>query len=64
MFHPVIVVFKSRTRVIRRINIDTLNFTRKLLLQCLERQQVVTKYQPIIEDIIFTDAVLGVVGLL
>jgi hypothetical protein len=36
MLHHIVVVAKSGARIIRRINIDTLNFSGELVFECFE----------------------------
>src|SRR5574337_257750 len=54
MFQPVFVLRKCRPSVVWRIDVDALHLARKLLLERLERQQVVTKDQPVVEQIAIT----------
>ena len=52
MFNSVIILLKCTSRVVRRIYIDTLDLTGKLLLQCFQRQQIISEDQSIIENAI------------
>ena len=63
MFDPIVVVFKGTARVVRRVNIDTLDFASKLLFQCLKGKEVVAKDKSVIEDVMVGDAMRGVAGL-
>jgi hypothetical protein len=56
-------VFKRLPSVKRRINIDALHLTGELLLQRLQREEVVAKNEPIIKQVAVRHAVLGVMGL-
>ena len=49
----IIVVRERRARVVRRIDIDALDLSGELLLQRLERKQVVAEDEPVIEDVVF-----------
>jgi hypothetical protein len=62
VLHTIVIKSKCRPGVIRRINIDALNLPLELLLQRLEREQVVTVDQDIVEDVVFGDVRLGVIG--
>ena len=55
-------MFKGTARIVRRINKDTLHLPRKLLLQRLQRQQVVAEDQAVVEDVAFADTVGRVVA--
>ncbi len=63
MLYTIVILSKCRPRVIRRVNKYALNLTRKILFQRLERQQIVPVNQHIVEDVVFTHAVFGVVAL-
>jgi hypothetical protein len=52
---------KGTSGVVGRINKDAFHFARKLLLQRLKCQQVVAKDQPVVEDVILSNAMRGVV---
>src|SRR5665213_1646100 len=64
MLYTIVILSKSRSRVVRRINEDTFYLAGKLLLQRLEREQVVAKDEPVVEDVLVADTLLGVVALL
>lgn len=63
MLYPIIIVAKCRSRIVGGVNKHALYFSRILLLQCFERQQVVPMDKHIVEDVILTDALRGMVGL-
>ena len=52
VLHAVVVVREGAAGVVRRIDEDALHLARELLLQRLERQQVVAEDQPIVEDVV------------
>ena len=64
MLKPVVVMGEGAAGVVRRVDENAFHLARKLRLQCLERQQVVTKDQSIVEDVVVRNAMLGVIGLL
>jgi hypothetical protein len=49
VLNTVIVVLEHLTCIERRINVNTLHLPGKLLLQRLEREQVVAKDEPVVE---------------
>ena len=51
MLHPVVVMRERAAGVIRRINKHALHLPRKLRLQSLQRQQVVSEDELVIEDV-------------
>lgn len=53
---------KCTARIVRWINTNTLHLSRELLLQRLQGEQVVTEDQAVVEEIMFLDAVGGVVA--
>ena len=55
---------EGRASVVRRIDEDALHLASKLLLQRLEREQVVAKDEPVVEDVLLADTLLGVLALL
>lgn len=63
MLQSVIVVRKCLTSVVGRVDVDALHTTRKLLLQRLQRQQVVPEDQPVVKDVVLRHAMLGVIRL-
>jgi hypothetical protein len=64
MLYTIVIVREGRAGVVRRINEDASHFASELLLQRLEREQVVAKDEPIIEDVVLCHTLLGVVTLL
>ncbi|MNP32325.1 hypothetical protein D3C76_1254990 [compost metagenome] len=61
MLQPIIVMRECAARVVRRIDKYALHLAGELLLQRLQRQQVVTKDQPVVEDVVVRHAMLGVI---
>jgi hypothetical protein len=57
-------MLKRAARVVRRINVDALDLSSKLLFQSLECQQVVTENKPIIEQVLVGYTVWRMAGLL
>src|SRR5712691_11670724 len=64
MFSSIVIMFQCSPSVIRRVNINALNFPRELLLQCLQRQQVVPMDQYVVENVILTHPMRRMVRLL
>ena len=64
MLYTIVVMIKRRTCVVWWINKDTSNLSCKLLLQCLQRQQIVPMYQYIVENVMLTHPVRRMVRLL
>lgn len=62
MLYPIVIMRKGIACVVRRVYKYALNLARVLLLERLQRQQVIAKYQLIVEDIALTDAVLCVIA--
>ncbi len=52
---------KRAARVVRRVDKHALHLTRIILFQRLQRQQVVAEYQLVIELVVITDPMLGVI---
>ena len=50
--------------VVRRVDVDALDLAGELSLQCLEGKQVVAKDEAVVEDVVVSDPVRGVVRLL
>lgn len=48
MFYPIIIIFKCTSCIVRWIDIDTLDFPRKILLQRLKCNQIVSVNQHIL----------------
>ena len=57
MFHAIVVMFKRLLGVKRRINVDTFDLSRELLLKRLQRQKVVTEDEPIVEAVFLRNTV-------
>ena len=51
MLHPVVVMREGAAGVVRRINEHAFHLPQKLRLKSLQRQQVVTKDQPVVEEV-------------
>jgi hypothetical protein len=54
---------KGDAGVVWWVDIDALHLAGELLLQSFKREQIVPKDQPIVEDVVLGDAMLGVIGL-
>ncbi len=63
MLQPIVVMRKCATGVIRRIDEHAFHFAREFLFKCLQREQVVTKDQSIVKDVLVRHPVFGVVRL-
>src|SRR5690625_1212739 len=57
-------MLKCVASVIWRININALNLSSVLLLQCLQGEQVIAKYQLVIKNVDFGHFVTSVIGKL
>ena len=57
-------MLERRARVVRRVDVDALDLASELLLQGLERQQVVAEDEPVIEDVVARHALRSVIRLL
>ncbi len=64
MLQPVVIMGKGTTGVVGRVNKHALHLARKLLLQRLQRQQVVAKDQPVVEAVVLRHPLFGVIRLL
>lgn len=64
MFNAIIIVFKGTTSVIRRIDINTFDLAGEFLFERLERKQVVSEDEAVIEAVLVGNPMRGVVGLL
>lgn len=64
MLQPVVIVGKGAAGVVGRVDEHALHLARILLLQRLQRQQVVAKDQAVVEDVVLRHPVFGVVRLL
>ena len=62
MLHTIVIVREGGAGVVRRIDEDALQLASELLLQRLEREQVVAKDEPMIEDVLVADAPPGVIA--
>ncbi len=61
MLNPVVIVLKSLSGIKWRIDVNTLDLPRKLLLQRLQRQQVVPENQPVVELVLVSHPLRRVV---
>ncbi|MBZ3932277.1 hypothetical protein Xmer_10850 [Xanthomonas campestris pv. merremiae] len=61
MLHPIVVIIEIFSSIERWIDIDALHLPPKLLLQRLQRQQVVALDQQVVETIGFADAMRGMI---
>ena len=64
MFEPIIIVVKCLTCIVRRVNIDALDLARELLFECFESKEIVPENETIIENVVVSNLVLGVIRLL
>jgi len=64
MLNTIVVVLECLPRVERRVDVNALDATGKLLLKSSERQEVVTVNEPIVEEVAVADLAWRVVGLL
>ena len=55
---------KGATSVVRRVDENAFHLASKLRFQCLERQQVITENESVVEDVVVRNPMLGVVRLL
>jgi hypothetical protein len=62
MFDSVVVMLKSGTCIVRRVNIDALDLAGELLFERFEGKKVVTEDEAVIEKVVVGDSVRGVVG--
>lgn len=62
MLYTIVIMLKCTTRVVRRIYKNTLHLPRILLLERLERQQVIPKNQLVVENVALADTVLRVIA--
>ncbi len=60
----IIIMRKCCPCVVRWIDIDTLYLSRKLLFQCLEGEEIVSKDKAVVEDIVVCDSMWSVIGVL
>ena len=63
MLQSVVVVLERTAGVVRWVDVDALDLPRELLLQRLQREQVVSLDQAVVEDVVVRDA-LGIGCLL
>jgi len=64
MLKTILVMLECIPSIVRWINIDALYLPRKLLLQCLQCQQVIPKDKPIIKNVLISHPVRLMIGLL
>src|SRR2546429_8087300 len=64
MLDSVIIVLERAARVVWGVDVDAFDPAGELLLQRLQREQVVAKDQAVIEKVVVREAVSRVVGLL
>ena len=50
-------------RIVRRVNKNALNLSRKLLFQSFKREQIVAEDEAVIEEVVVRDALLSVIRL-
>jgi hypothetical protein len=62
MFKTVIVMLKRAARVVRGIDIDALDSAHKLLLEGFQCQEIVAEDETVIENIVVSNTVSGVIG--
>ena len=64
MLKPIVIMRKCAARVVWRINKNALHLAGKFMFQRLQRQQVVAKDQPVVENVVVRNALFGVIGLI
>src|SRR5687768_5192773 len=64
MLYTIIIVIKRLTSVERRVNVNTLYFPGKFLFERFQREEVVTINEAIIENVVISHALLGMIRLL
>ena len=64
MLQSVVIIIKRHSRVVRRINKNTLHLPRVILLQRFQREEIVPEDQFVIKEVVFPDAMRGKAGLL
>ena len=52
MFKSIIIMVKSISGIVRWVNIDTLDFSCKILLQSFERKQIISMDEHIVEYVV------------
>ena len=57
-------MFESLLSIERGVDVNAFDLSREFLLQRLQREQVVAEDQPIVEDIVVRDPMLGVIRLI
>ena len=61
MIKTIFIVGKGAAGVIGRVNADAFPLAGEFLLQCLQRQQVIAKDQPVLEDVAVRKSLRGVI---
>jgi hypothetical protein len=64
VFYAVVIVFKRRTRVERRVNINAFNLAAKFLFESFEGEKVIAEDETVIEEVVISHTVRGVMGFL
>ncbi len=64
MLQPVVIMIESIASIIWWINVNTFNLPSKLLLQCLQGQQIIAEDKPVVEDILVRHPVRRMIRLL
>ena len=62
MFETVIVCSKCAAGIIWRIDVNASDLSSKFMFQRLQRKEVISEDQLVIEDVILRDALFGVMG--
>jgi hypothetical protein len=64
MLYTIIIMIERLTSVEWRVNVNTVDFSSKFLFERFKREEVVTKNEAIIEDVVVSYALLSVIRLL
>jgi hypothetical protein len=63
MLQSIVIMLKSTSRVVRRIDVNALHLPGELLFQRLESEQIVPADEPVVEEVPVRNPVLRVMGL-
>jgi hypothetical protein len=62
MRDPIVIMSECRARVVRRIDVDTLDLPAEILFECFEGQEVIAEDQSVVKNVIIASSRGGVVG--
>lgn len=61
MFQAIIKMSECRSSVVRRVDVNAFHLASELMFERLKGEQVVAVNQPVVENVVFTDAMRGMI---